>query len=271
MQRTQIFWTGDHATPLGTVRVVAEQWETRGLASMRVFGSYALVLVRSGACRYVDALGTRRRVGVDEAILVLPELAHRYSPIGGKPWHEVFVTFDGPAFDVLHATGILRPETVLTMTTEAWRTAFLNFIFEPPEPTPVAGLRYVSRLHGLIVDLLADLGFPEDDTWLTKAKALLGENLNRPMDLDRVAQELATTPETFRKRFAQQARVAPAQYRAERRAQAASNLLLHTNMSSRQIAESLGYVDEYHFAKRFKATVGKTPREFRRNPPFDLL
>ena len=53
-------------------------------------------------------------------------------------------------------------------------------------------------------------------------------------------------------------------YRAGRRIETACDLLQYTTMTGAQIAERLGFSDEYHFSKRFKELRGKSPRQFRR-------
>ena len=70
--------------------------------------------------------------------------------------------------------------------------------------------------------------------------------------------------ETFRRRFTREIGIAPARFRAERTIEAACHLLQYTGMAGAQIAERLGYADEYHFSRRFKQLRGETPTQFRR-------
>jgi len=39
------------------------------------------------------------------------------------------------------------------------------------------------------------------------------------------------------------------------------------SLKDRQIAESLGFCDEFYFSRRFKAVTGQSPRQFRLNSP----
>jgi transcriptional regulator GlxA family with amidase domain len=71
--------------------------------------------------------------------------------------------------------------------------------------------------------------------------------------------------EQFRKRFQHEVGVSPARYRLQRRVEAARELLRYSpRMTNRQVAETLGFADEFHFSRRFTQITGSTPRDFRR-------
>lgn len=268
----RIRYQNDASTPLGVVRVVAEQWGTRGLASgpMRVFGSYALVVIASGNGRYRDAHSRTKELAPGSAILVLPDVPHTYATRHPAGWDEAFVTFDGPLFDGLRRAAILTPDQLVFPTSAAWRERWHGFLRHRPQDA-AARLRHVAALHELLVDLVADTANPPlreaENPWLAASQAMLERHLERPMELAWIALELGVSEQTFRKRFAREAGVSPARFRAARRIAAAENLLRQTAMTHRQIAEALGYADEFHFAKHFKAATGNTPRDYRRGMP----
>ena len=43
----------------------------------------------------------------------------------------------------------------------------------------------------------------------------------------------------------------------------ACGLLSDKTLTLRDVAEKLGYCDEYHFSKQFSKTIGWSPREYR--------
>lgn len=60
--------------------------------------------------------------------------------------------------------------------------------------------------------------------------------------------------------------ISPMQDLIEARVEFAKNLLLqYPSMSLPQIAEKLGYNDQYHFIRQFRKEVGTTPGQFRKN------
>jgi len=46
--------------------------------------------------------------------------------------------------------------------------------------------------------------------------------------------------------------------------EAACHLMQYAQLTFAQMAEQLGYADEYHFSKRFKQLIGVSPSQFRR-------
>ena len=46
----------------------------------------------------------------------------------------------------------------------------------------------------------------------------------------------------------------------------AKKLLLNTNLSIEEIAETVGYQNMNFFYKKFRKRTGKTPGDFRKNP-----
>ena len=251
-------------TPLGRLAGAGYIHRKTGYLRWRVLGSYALVYVLEGQGRYQDASGSACEVGAGDLIVIFPELAHRYGPGRRGEWSEFHVIFEGPAFDLWRGAGLLdaaRPVTRLGPVGE-WGERLLAVADGSP-PQTVA----VSRLLTLLSEVAATRGeqaTPARLPWLDQAWHLLGSELSQELSPTDVAARLGLSYETFRKAFEKQVGVSPARYRSDRRLGAAQALLLHTQMSGRQIADSLGFRDEFYFSKRFKQHTGLSPREYRK-------
>ena len=108
-------------------------------------------------------------------------------------------------------------------------------------------------------------GHKQVDDWLAKAKGLLGHDLKGEIDLERVAKDLDSSYEAFRKRFQSHAGMAPMRYRNERKIESAKQMIRYSpTVSNREVAEALGFSDEFHFSKRFRQIAGVTPNDFRK-------
>src|SRR5687767_12897876 len=68
-------------------------------ASMRVLGSYALVLMVAGRGYYCDARGTKQELSAGDVVLVFPEIPHAYGPRPGEDWTQIYFVYAGPQFD----------------------------------------------------------------------------------------------------------------------------------------------------------------------------
>jgi two-component system response regulator YesN len=67
--------------------------------------------------------------------------------------------------------------------------------------------------------------------------------------------------ENFRKKFALIAGQPPARYALGRRIERARSLLARHRFTNKELADLLGFHDEFHFAKTFRKLTGRTPRE----------
>ena len=261
-------------SPLGQITLMASIADGRGIAPAapyRVYGSYALVIITRGQGSYQDANGYSADVRAGDAIFVHPTLPHTYGPDAGQTWDEFFLVFSGPAFDAWHAMGLFDPKAPLYSLDPLgeWLARFRALSDAPDLTTPSAKALQVCRLLALLTEIVLSRpphpAAPAPNLWLAQACSLLGGSLGTGADLTGLIRPLGMPYETFRRRFTREMGIAPARFRAERTVEAACHLLQYTGMTGAQIAERLGYGDEYHFSRRFKQLRGETPTQFRRS------
>jgi AraC-like DNA-binding protein len=271
---TQTLYQNSQTTPLGQIKLVGllNKDTNRIFESTRVFGSYALVYLLEGNGIYFDANRHKQRVEAGDLLVLFPDIAHSYGPQRGDHWSELFVVFDGPVFDLWRDTGMLNSEHPVHRLTpvQTWLKRFQLVLTSGDEDQPESTARAmdVCRFLTLLTEILAASGPApirrEGPPWLERACSLLNADLNSDLEPQTVAGALGLSYETFRKGFQKAMSVAPAHYRTQKRIDAACSLLQHTQLSNKEISESLGFSDPFHFARRFKMTVGMTPKEFRR-------
>lgn len=259
----KLLFRNDVATPLGRLAFggYAHKRDRSEMKKMRVLGSYALVYLLAGGGHYRDVNGFSQAVRAGDSMLVFPELAHRYGPTLGEKWSEIYVVFDGPAFDLWRAQGVLNPSKPVAHHAPVahWRARLES----------VLAISHTAESVAAFLNLLTQMLAPQmesvekEELWLARARRMMEENLSAPLDLKLMAREVGMSQESFRKRFNVQTGVPPARYRAQKRIEAAQVLLLQTNLTLRAVADSLGFADEFHFSRRFKQLTGKTPRAFR--------
>jgi len=272
---TRLLFRNDAQTPLGRLTMAGFIRSSAGVGgvAMRVLGSYAIVLLLEGSGRYQDASGRQQRVQSGDLILVFPELGHRYGPGAGEYWNEFYVVFDGPVFDLWRQVGLLNPaQPIVRIEPIGDWLARLEDALREPRPLTVAGrTSEIGRFLHVLTDIVAPNSLESpivlEPLWLTRACTLLEAELTQNVDVRSIAGAVGIPYETFRKRFQQHIGVSPARYRAIRRIDAACAMLQQPGPTTRAIASSLGFSDEFHFTRRFKQITGISPREFRRLLP----
>jgi AraC-like DNA-binding protein len=259
----------DHG-PLGRVTLAGFIADSPGVGHdrLRVFGSYALVYLLAGGGMYSDVNGVSSAVTAGDAILVFPELGHRYGPRAGDRWDELYIVFDGPAFNLLRAEGLLDPRRPVVRLGEvdAWLPRLLQIAEPALTNLPAQQLHRVGRLVSVLGAAVLDNAAERQDAWLSHAMELLRETdpAGAPLDLLEISDRLGVTYTAFRKRFTRQAGVPPARWRAALAIEQVKALLRDPDNTLSRIAAQLGFADEFHLSRRFKQIAGITPREYRR-------
>lgn len=250
-------------TPLGNAEFGGRLSGTSGtgFSRFRVYGMYALVLLLKGGGRYRDRRGMDRRLSAGDLVVVFPEHPHQYGPEAGDVWDEVFIAFQGAAFEGWRSHG-LGPENAVWGLSE-WRTGAGRIfeILQMPVATLAQSTAVAAAIHVLIGDVLRQRP-PGREVWLEKARQLLAGGGDAPAPQD-IAAELGMSHDHFRKAFKSATGESPASFRRRRRLAQAALMLQRPDLKLDMIAESLGFCDGFHLSKAFKAEFGQSPATFR--------
>jgi AraC-like DNA-binding protein len=230
----------------------------------RTFGKYALVYLLEGSGRMKSGAQPVAPCRVGDLLFVYPEIPHGYGPGPGEIWSEFYVVFDGPVFDLWRRAGLLRPAQPIQRLPHLRRwLPQMETVADPALPdTPEGMLRRVCRLQKFLGDI-GRKAEPEAPRlpWLDQAIRLL--LATPPMSAPAIARALGLSYETFRKEFARETGLPPARYRLHRLIEQARMLITERNLSNKQLAETLGFYDEFHFSRHFHQITGQSPRVFR--------
>lgn len=260
------------ASPLGSITSARfAQDSSHGAGPARVFGQYAVVYVLDGDAFYNDARGTRADIKPGDMILVFPDLAHSYGPKGGGVWTSLWLSFKGKIFDLWREQGLLddrRPVHHIEPL-DVWFHRFDSILGAPRRTGYAPPLLEICRLQTLLAEIVTGAGrqtiYQDDLRWASRACAMLDAALESAPDWENIARHLGTTPEAFRKRFTRLVGHPPARYRMRRLVDRACELMQERRLTDKQIAEALGFCDEFYFSRRFKQVSGHSPRAFRRH------
>ncbi|HEY1111787.1 MAG TPA: AraC family transcriptional regulator [Opitutaceae bacterium] len=240
--------------------------------AMRTLGSYALILMVEGNGYYRDARGTSCPLVAGDAVLVYPELGHAYGPDKHGAWTQIYFVFSGPQFDLLRQRGLLAPERPVWRlgAPDYWRQRLEGVVRSEPLTAAGAALRALGRFGEVLFEMMAAererTEAPGREAWLEQSLRLLGHRSTggRWLSPQAVASEVGLSYENFRKRFVVLTGESPGQYQKRRRLEWACAAIYQGGHTTKQIADELGFCDEFHFAKAFKQVVGTTPAEYRR-------
>jgi AraC-like DNA-binding protein len=231
----------------------------------RILQAYQIVLITAGRGTF-ESSNLRRKAAIEANTLFLlfPGIWHRYAPDPQIGWTEHWIECRGPAFDFGRDRSILRPEDPIRGVTPEIIATFAAIHREAED---ALGNQPVISALGL--QLLAQLACPTGTSdngaarVVQKAKLLIMERCDEPLNMEALAAELNLGYSHFRQIFKHQTGTSPKQYHLAARIERASDLMVNTDKSLKEIAALLGFYSEFHFSNQFRRIVGLSPKAWR--------
>jgi AraC-like DNA-binding protein/quercetin dioxygenase-like cupin family protein len=267
--RTVVAVSDGPVTRLGQLVLAGEVVDDEPImpSALRVMDAYVLSVLLHGEGRYRDADGRDERILAGSHTLVPPGFPHWYGTDPGERWTELFAVFTGPLFDSLADLGVLA-DAGPRYPHPAPKIEELRTVLRAPPASQRAAEHQLLALADWLLDT-ADADDASTDPILSpeiaRAADSLADDLTGSIALPTIAAEVDLTYDTFRRRFTAEVGQTPSQFRTSRRLQKAATLLRVTDMTHREIARTLGFADEFHMSRRFRAQFGVAPRDYRRS------
>lgn len=227
---------------------------------------HLLVLTLEGEADYVDRTGVRAVLRPGDLVWAAPGVEQSYGPRGGCRWSELFLWLAGPLFDAWQARGLPGPRTrLLRLAPLDWWVERLVALTRPlPAHGRETALTRLCALQGLLAEALAaDAMQRRPCPWLGEASRLLAAGTLTHPDLRQIARRCGLSYSAFRARFAALTGRSPGAFRQAALIQRACRALAADGRPIAALAAELGFHDQFHFSRRFKAAVGLSPRAFR--------
>lgn len=230
--------------------------------------AYSAVLLLEGGGDYVDRGTGRLRLQPGDLVHRIPGRWHRTVPDQDGRWREFFILLPAPFHAGLQATGLVaasrpvwRPGLDARMTGDLF--ALLPAMRAAPDADlgrlGLAALAWLGGAHA------ADRrGIGPEDPRLAAARLRLAQDLDRDLDLARLAADLGMGYTSFRRWFGRETGRPPGAWRLAARLERARTLLATTGLAIAEVARCTGFCDRYAFTRAFTAAAGCPPAAFRR-------
>lgn len=251
---------------LGEIFEASILHHTRSAAHGRTIRHYlaravVLVLEVKGQAEYDDETGRVAPLVPGSCFLIDPRVGHRYGPLPGSHWTEMYLSFRGPIFDSLEESARLMTDPVRHLTPPgAWRKKLREIL------PPAGGDRHPDLCNGRLIAFLTE-AFPplpvqeeQADSWVPVAKRMLEREC---ATVTEVTERLATTTglaaETLRKHFRTLTGCSMKAWQMAGKVATARSLLARAGMTQKEIAATLGFSSPQHFSRCMRKATGSTP------------
>lgn len=236
----------------------------------RILNGYYLVFISKGKGIFESALTEPSLITAGTCFLLFPGVWHRYKPDPDSGWEEYWIGFKGSYPDMLMNNGFFDPKA--PVMSAGLHEDLLTLLFKIFDNVRSAPLGYHHVIAGITLELLGlvyalskheDPAGDPDGQVIARAKFILRENLEGPLDMDSLIRELAIGYSKFRKLFKQSTGQSPNQYHINLRLDKAKELLSTTNLNVTEVAYQLGFDSVFYFSRLFKKKNGVSPKSFR--------
>lgn len=236
----------------------------------RILREYQLVYISKGSGYFQSISCKKQMVKAGTMILLYPDEWHSYYP-EEEGWFEHWVGFKGnlvehwienkffsrekPIYEIgVNTTIIGLYEDIVTYASEE-RTGYQQLI------------------SSIVLYIMGNVYYKEKNTSFTQsaaiekineARTLMKKNIDCPIPVETIAQNLHVSYSWFRSMFKEYTGVSPAQYQLQLRYLRAKELLNTTQMSVSEIAYALHFENVAQFSTFFRKKEGLPPSEFRK-------
>ena len=236
----------------------------------RILNGYYLIFISKGQGIFQSAFTELTTVKEGMCFFLYPGVWHRYKPDSNSGWEEYWIGFNGDYPNELMHKGFFSVNKPFINV--GLHCDLLHLFHNLIETVQASSYGYRQVIAGITLQILGLANAAsmrkekaEDPAGrlITKAKFLLQESLEKPVNMESVARDLPMGYSAFRKAFKDITGESPNQYHLNLRLHKASFLLNSTTLSISEIAYQTGFDSLFYFSKLFKKKTGKSPKLFR--------
>jgi AraC-like DNA-binding protein len=148
----------------------------------------------------------------------------------------------------------------------SWRFFFAGLLekHRSGKPQLEAAARHglLAFLHELAAGGDPDFGAPTD-AHVEKALALMQGAIEGSLDLESLAARLEVAPEHLVRLFTRRMGLPPMRYYGRLKIEAARAMLASTNLRVGEVADKLGFSNQFNFSRAFRREAGMSPSDWR--------
>lgn len=229
---------------------------------------YLLIYCVSGNGWY--KLNNKKNILTANHFVVLPKKnLIQLGPDASGQWSIYFVRFNGAIGEDMY-TYLLRDKKNIDQTTPPLVGRIAQFqdimhhldLMENMENLLYANFRFYSFLGTFRLTVFNYMKKGIDNI-IERCIIIMKDHLHDNLTLDDLASKAHVSASYLSALFKQKTHYSPIQLYTSLKIQKASQLLKVTKMPIKQIAEEMGYLDQYSFSRSFKQVMGTSPKKFR--------
>lgn len=228
----------------------------------RYFEFYSISHMHDGAGRLWLKPDKESNVKAGQCIMICPESLNRYGGVDGQVYDEDSIRFAGPVADMMRKAGIIK-DGVFEFGEARRLLPIIKLVSDPAVDSQINANIALQKLLVGVYNENKQQNVVKADVVINKLTDTIKEQINRWWTVSEMADFCNLSDDQFRRVFLKRTGMLPKIYIDRLKIQKAVELLMSNRFKITEIATRLGYVDQYHFSRRFKKITGLSPREYR--------
>ncbi len=286
-----VFATGFYLTGAGVERVGPNQaypltshpdmyefsWNTG-----RVLPEYQVVIIHSGEGEFESHETGLVRIHAGMAMLLLPDVWHRYRPNPKTGWEEFWISFNGQIPHIWQQAGVISPHSaVRNIVHTKLLVKNMEKIVESAVKSPGDGYAASFSALGVLAGILgrdtsavatnitrparaeAKAAAQSDDPVANAALGIIWNYSHQNLSVGRIARQLGVTRRKLERRFLAACNRTVLQELTACRLSRAQRMLRETHLPIKYIATAVGFSSPTHLPTVFRRELKITPRQYR--------
>ncbi|MEL7588300.1 MAG: AraC family transcriptional regulator [Prolixibacteraceae bacterium] len=235
----------------------------------RILQEYHFILITEGKGIFESRSSGTINLGAGDGIILFPGEWHRYKPIRKVGWTEHWVGFSGTIAEVIMKDNFFpAKQPVVKNCTNILVKSLFKSLFQLISEESFG---YQRTASGICLQLAAEICNIQKGSELnmqrnsviSEVKYLMHKKIDEHIDFHQFCRNHMISYSKFRSDFRYQTSFAPLQYFMLMKIEKAKDLLMSTNMKTKEIAYHLGFKSDHYFSRLFRAKTGFSPQEFR--------
>lgn len=236
----------------------------------RILNDFYMIFISKGEGIFESSITLPSEIKAGTCFFLYPKVWHRYKPCIKLGWEEYWVGFNGfyaerlmnedffNRKDPFIKAGLNNDLLILfRKLIEIVQSSFTGY------PQLSAGITL--QILGLVNAISIHQEYANNPVGklIAKAKFLLQESLEEPVNIEKLAREIPMGYSSFRKAFKKCTGESPNQYHLNLRLNRAKDLLTTTTLNINEVADQTGFDSVFYFSKLFKKKNGVSPKFYR--------
>ncbi|NOU76494.1 helix-turn-helix domain-containing protein [Paenibacillus sp. LMG 31458] len=234
------------------------------------FTKWAIVYIAGGKGSYQVDDGAVQHIESGSLFFLRPGAVYNYGPDADGYWDEYYFTFEGSRIAEWLSSWLTHVDLAKQVGHEDAaqhnRIERIFILMESGIPDNID--RAALLLESLLFEFILKDQVPAETTktqQLIDLMADLGDSLFQPFDAAVIAKRHHISLSTLRRIVSEYTGYPLGAYIHRLKMAAAKNILLNSDDTVKEIADSLGYKDVFYFSRLFKKYVGVSPLIYRNN------